>query len=337
MKISDGKRSGLEALSDSRGVIAALAIDQRSALRKLFAKALGCLAAEVPERLLVEFKTHVSQILTPLASAILLDPEYGLPAVAQRHAGTGLLLAYEQTGYDARVPGRLPGLLDGFSVKRLKQAGADAVKVLLYYSPESARSINLQKQELVERVGGECQDADIPFFLELVSYHDDLSAKERDFARIKPAMVTRSTEEFCNPRYAVDVLKVGVPVNMHFVESPTVPRDEALYSHAEVEKYFRQASDATSLPFIYLSEGVSNELFCDALRIAEEAGSAFSGVLCGRATWQDGVPVFVQKGAAALEEWLRGPGTRNIERVNVGLRAACPWQERVAAASSGKG
>jgi tagatose 1,6-diphosphate aldolase len=129
---SPGKQQALTALADERGIIAALAIDQRSALRKLFAKASGRSEADIPSDWLVEYKAKVSKILTPYASAILLDPEYGLPASKQRHPSAGLLLAYEQTGYDKAVPGRLPRLLDHFSVARLKAEGADAVKVLLY-------------------------------------------------------------------------------------------------------------------------------------------------------------------------------------------------------------
>ena len=40
----------------------------------------------------------------------------------------GLLIAYEKTGYDATVPGRLPDLLSVWSAKRIKEQGADAVK-----------------------------------------------------------------------------------------------------------------------------------------------------------------------------------------------------------------
>lgn len=329
MKISEKKHRHLRAVSNDRGIISALAIDQRSALRKLFAKSLGGLPEDVPERMLVEFKEHVSRILTPRASAILLDPEFGLTAAAKREPSTGLLLAYEKTGFDAGVPGRLPSLLPGLSATKLKQAGANAVKVLLYYSPASAAAINRQKQDFVEQVGTECGAEELPFFLELVSYHDAMDEKGPEFARIKPDVVTRSVEEFCKPRYAVDVLKVGVPVNMRFVESPNISCGEALYSRSEAAAYFRRASEAASLPFIYLSEGVSNELFADALALAAEARSAFSGVLCGRATWQDGVPVFVKSGASALEEWLRSRGIQNIERVNARLEAAHPWNEKL--------
>jgi tagatose 1,6-diphosphate aldolase len=335
LKLSPGKQKGLDALSTERGIIAALAIDQRSALRKLFARVSGRPAEEISADLLAEFKSHVSRVLTPYASAILLDPEYGLRAASQRHKNSGLLLAYEKTGYDKSIPGRLPSLLDSFSVERLQQAGADAVKVLLYYSPFSATEINAKKYAWVERVGAECLVADIPFFLELVSYHDDMDEKSPDFARIKPDVVTRSVEEFCKPRYTADVLKVGFPVNMNFVDSPAFP--SSIYSRSQAAAYFRRASDTSSLPFIYLSEGVLNETFAAALALASESGSAFSGVLCGRATWQDGVSVFVQRGAAALDDWLSQQGVKNIENVNSRLAAAHPWQEKFAAAAGGKG
>lgn len=337
MHLSSGKKRGFQALANERGVIAALAIDQRSALRALFAKASGQSAEDVPVEPLIQFKEHVSRILTPHASAILLDPEIGLSAAAKRDKNTGLLLAYEKTGYDKSIRGRFPSLLDGFSVARLKQAGADAIKVLLYYSPFSEGYINERKHAWVERVGVECLAGDVPFFLELVSYHDDMDEKGADFARIKPDVVTRSVEQFCKSQYAVDILKVGVPVNLKFVESATLPRSQALYTREEAKVHFRRASQAASLPFIYLSEGVSNEIFADALAIAAEAGSAFSGVLCGRAIWHDGVPVFVEHGATALDDWLFGAGIHNIQKVNAGLAAARPWFERFAAASSGKG
>ena len=334
MQLSPGKRRGLQALSNERGIIAALALDQRSALRSLFAKASGLGPDAVHVEQLIEFKERVTRILTRYASASLLDPEYGLPAAARRHQGTGLLLAYEKSGYDKSVPGRLPSLLKDFSVARLKDAGADAVKVLLYYSPFSSAEINARKHTWVEQVGAECLAADVPFFLELVSYHDEMDTASVEFARIKPEVVTRSLEEFCKPRYAADVLKIGVPVNMKFIEGPHVSRKDALYSRAEARVHFRRASEAATLPFIYLSEGVSNKMFIDALELAAEADSSFAGVLCGRAIWQEGVEVFVRSGALALEEWLCRDGMRNIQAVNSHLSAAHPWFEKVSALSS---
>src|SRR5436190_22084162 len=107
MQISPGKLAGMKAVSDSRGVIAAAAMDQRGSLQKALAKERG---ADVPAKDLEEFKILDTEVLTQHASAILLDPEFGLPAGRRRAKDSGLLLAYEKTGYDAATPGRLPDL-----------------------------------------------------------------------------------------------------------------------------------------------------------------------------------------------------------------------------------
>jgi tagatose 1,6-diphosphate aldolase len=333
-KISGGKRKGLEAVSDSRGIIAAVAIDQRSALRSLFARAMGIAPENVPAERLVQFKEAVSRILTPHASAVLLDPEYGLRAARQRAKSAGLLLAYEKTGYDKNAAERLPRLLDHWSAQRLAEAGADGVKVLLYYSNVSSSEINGIKQVLVERVGAECAAVDIPFFLELVSYVPGLEEKSIEFARAKPAVVTAGMAEFSKPGYRVDVLKVGIPVDLAYVEKSPAAGAEVLYTRQEAKGHFLRASEASCVPFLYLSEGVSNATFQFGLELAAEAGTAFSGVLCGRATWKDGVAVLVGSGMAALEDWLAQEGVRNIESTNRHLHAATPWSafHRVSAA-----
>src|ERR1700729_604912 len=130
-KMTPGKLAGLKAVSNAEGVIAAAAMDQRGSLQKSLAKERG---ATADAHDLEVFKILVTEVLTKHASAILLDPEFGLPASKHRN-GKGLLLAYEKTGYDATTPGRLPDLLDLWSARRLKEAGADCVKVLLYYTP----------------------------------------------------------------------------------------------------------------------------------------------------------------------------------------------------------
>ena len=327
MKISPGKWRGLQAVSDARGVIAALAIDQRSALRNLFAKATGIEPDAVPRESLEQYKEAVSRILTPHASAILLDPEYGLPAARQRAKNAGLLLSYEQTGYDKSIPGRLPRLLENWTVPRLVAEGANCIKVLLYYSPFSSPHINTQKHEWVARIGAECASADVPFFLELVSYEDGMDEKSIEFARIKPQVVIRSMQEFSLPQYAVDVIKVGVPVNMAFVEGARSSPISVVYSREQARTHLSRAAAAAGKPFIYWSEGVSNEVFNEALDLAAEAGVNFSGVLCGRATWKDGVPIFNSQGLHALEDWLSTQGVKNIQSVNARLAHAKPWFE----------
>lgn len=330
MKLSEGKIKHMKALATGNGIIAAAAMDQRGSLQKSIAAAKGIDKKEVTPEMMAEFKTAVAKVLTPYASAILLDPEFGLEAAKARAKNCGLLLAYEKSGYDNTQPGRLPDLLPHVSVKRIVDWGANAVKILMYYTPFEDSRINDVKHAFVERVGAECLAYEIPFFLEFVGY-DPKGGDEKSFeyAKIKPEVVARSMEEFSKPHYHVDVLKVEIPVNTEYVEGTSVYKGQKAYSKAEALDHYRRAAAAASKPFIYLSAGVSNQQFVESLHLAAEAGVDFSGVLCGRATWKDGIPVYAQKGVKALEDWLAKDGVRNINAVNDAIKAAKPWYAKL--------
>ena len=329
-KPTPGKLAGLKSVSDQRGVIAAAAMDQRGSLQKSLAKERGA-AADAHD--LEEFKTLVTEVLTRHASAILLDPEFGLPAATHRN-GKGLLLAYEKTGYDATTPGRLPDLLDVWSVRRLKEAGADCIKILLYYTPFEKSSVNDLKHAWIERIGDECVAEDIPFFAEFVGYDaDGGDEKALAYAKKKPEVVSGSMAEFGKARYNIDVLKVEVPIEMSFVEGTRSFKGEKAYTRAEALQHFRDAESMTHKPFIYLSAGVSNPVFIETLELAGESGTKFNGVLCGRATWKDGIPIYAKQGANAFKDWLETTGVENINNVNNSLKAASPWYLKFGASS----
>jgi len=331
VRITPGKLAGMKAVSDNRGVIAAAAMDQRGSLKKALAKDKG---GDVGDRDMEEFKTLVTEVLTRHASAILLDPEWGIPASKRRSKDSGLLLAYEKTGYDTSGPGRLPDLLDEWSVRRLKEAGADCIKILLYYTPFDPKDVNDKKHAWVERIGDECRANDIPFFLEFVGYEDGADEKGLEFAKKKPQIVSGSMAEFTKDRYGVDVMKVEVPINMKFVEGAKAFGGEKAYSKQEAMDHFRRSADVATNPFIYLSAGVSNAEFTEALELAAEAGTRFSGVLCGRATWKEGIPVYAKNGGAAFKSWLESEGVKNIGNVNDRLKPARPWFEFYGAKSA---
>jgi len=325
IRMTKGKFDGINSVANSNGVIAALAIDQRGSLKKALAKAKGGDASDAE---MVEFKVLVSEVLTPYASAILLDPEYGQEAAKHRAKTAGVLYAYEKTGYDVSVKGRLPDLLSEWSVRRLVAAGADVIKVLLYYDPDDDAHINTVKQAFIERVGAECTANDVPFFLEPVCYSDTIGdEKSLAFAQAKPFKVTEYMREFAQPKYGVDVLKVEVPINMRYVAGTRAnPDGQAAYNREEAKKHFREAAAVSTIPFIYLSAGVTDEIFRETLELAAEAGTPFSGVLCGRATWQEGIPEYGKSGAAGLRGWLNNQGVRNIQALNAILaRGAKPW------------
>ena len=326
LKLTPAKKEALQRLSTKDGVISALAIDQRGSLKKM-------IASDVkgdPETEIVNFKVAVSEELTKYASSILLDPEYGLPAADARDADAGLLLAYEKTGYDATTPGRLPDILEDWSVRRLKAKGADAVKFLLYYDVDEDAHINHLKHVFIERLGSECVAEDIPFFLELVSYdahNDDVNSAA--YAKVKPHKVIEMMKEFSKAQYHVDVLKMEVPVNMKYGEG--FAEGEVVYPKAQAAAYFKEQAQATDLPFIFLSAGVTAELFQETLVFAKEAGSTFNGVLCGRATWKNGVKPFAAQGDQAGRQWLETEGKHNIDTLNdVLFKTATPWFSKVA-------
>src|SRR6202030_3232219 len=116
-----------------------------------------------------------------------------------------------------------------------------------------------------------------------------------------------------------------VPINMTFVAGSKANKGESAYTRDEAKEHFRRAAAAAKKPFIYLSAGVSNDVFLETLELTAEAGVNFSGVLCGRATWKDAIPVYAKQGVKALEDWLSVQGVKNIENVNSRLKAAKPW------------
>jgi tagatose 1,6-diphosphate aldolase len=323
--LSSGKASGLKAMANSRGVIEAAALDQRGLLQKMIVKAQG--GGEASQAQMEEFKQHVTDALTRYASAMLLDVEFGLPATKKTN-GKGLLLAYEKSGYDVSGPEKLPSLTEGWSVLRLKEHGATGIKILLYYNPWEKEHFNEQKKAWVERIGAECRALDIPLFCELLAYDVHGEAETGvAYAKRKPAIVNESIKEFTKDRYGADVMKLEAPVIMKNVSGTKAFQGEEAYTREEAMQHFRDQAATTDRPILYLSAGTTPEVFLEMLDLAREAGVKYHGVLCGRATWQNGVPVYVQSGTAALDEWLRTEGAANIQAVNKALEKAHPWYE----------
>ncbi len=302
------KAERLSKLMNDNGYFSALAIDQRGALKRMMGE-------DTTKQEIEKYKSLVSERLTPYASAILLDPEYGWPAAGKKDEQCGLLVAYEKTGYDTSDVGRMPSLLPDWSVKRLVEKGADGIKILIYHDIDGSIEVNEKKNAFVERIASECKAEDIPFFLEIITYDEGMDdMKGREFAKMKPRKVLSSMKHFSGERFGADVLKVEVPVNMNFVEGFT--EEEPVYTREEASSYFREQSESTNLPYIFLSGGVSAELFQETLKFAKQSGAAFHGVLCGRATWSGSAFKYKEAGSAAANEWLETEGTENITSLN---------------------
>ncbi|MCD2257015.1 tagatose 1,6-diphosphate aldolase [Agrilactobacillus fermenti] len=328
-RISRGKFEKLQQLSNDQGIIAALAIDQRGSMKRIMKAAAEKAGKTYNLDMVYEFKELVSKELTKYVSGILLDEELGFKGMKSKNPNSGLIMSYEKTGYDVNTVGRYPELLQNESLDRLLAKGADAAKVLVYYNPNDPEEINDVKHAFLERLGNEGLAADIPLFVEIVTYDDKIpDAKSAEFAKEKPQLVLDSMKEFSKDKYHIDVIKAEVPVNWDFVEGYAKDGVQPVYSQDEVAKIFKAANDEVNRPFIYLSGGVSAETFRSELTFAGKAGNHYSGILGGRATWLDGVQVYADGGKAALENWLQTQGKQNVSELNEILnKYATPWYD----------
>lgn len=340
-QLSRGKWSRLRSLADREGRFKMMAIDQRGSLSKAIARATGRSAEEVSGEELASVKEAITRVLAPYATAVLTDPVYGYPHSFQSiPRGIGLLLAYEETGYErCGVTGRerKTKLIPGWSAEAARNAAASAVKLLLYYHPDCSEEVRRYQQDIVQRIGEECEDAHLPFLLEPVSYAVEEEGTDTDeFARRKPDLVVRSAREFSDPKYKVDVLKLEFPADLkrtrEFCGGAFGGQERrAVYQLTDVREFCRQLNDAADMPWVILSAGVDIEEFLVQVDLATEAGA--SGFLCGRAIWKHAVSAYPD--SVAMEQWLRINGAYNFLRANAYAYRARPWfgQRRFAEAA----
>ncbi len=333
VKKSPAKQHRLRSLSDEEGRFHMLAIDQRGSLEKAIAKVTGKEASEVTAEELEKTKQVVTKTLAPYATAVLTDPVYGYAGSLQYiPVGVGLLLAYEESGYQSAGTAekeRKSVLLGDWSAEQAQRAGADAVKLLIYYRPDGSKEVCRHQEALVRQVGAECEQADMPFLLEPVSYPiGEPGGDSPEFARRKPELVIDTAAEFSRPDYRVDILKLEFPADLkHTREFSRGAFDgkerEAVYELSDVRESCSKLNDAAALPWVILSAGVEITEFLAQVDLATEAGA--SGFLCGRAIWKDCVNLYPD--LAAMEEWLLSEGVYNFLRANAYAHRARPWFE----------
>ena len=135
-------------------------------------------------------------------------------------------------------------------------------------------------------------------------------------------------KEFSKPQYDVTVLKVEIPFNIKYVEGFN-GSNNVVYTQQEAKDLLKEQSEATDLPYIFLSAGVTSEEFIAEIKMAEEAGADFNGVLCGRATWKPSIEPFAGESEEAGRKWLSTKGKENIENLNAALKGAKSWREKL--------
>lgn len=334
VELSAGKLRGLLRLADEEGRFRMMAIDQRGSLKRMIKKVTG---KEATYEDLAQIKKLIVKVLSPYSSATLIDPGYGYPIAAKYlPPDVGLLLAVEQTGYLAAGAGekeRKTRLLEGWGVEKVKRAGADGVKLLLYYRHDGSPEVVEHQQAIARKVGEECARYDIPYVLEIVSYpfREGEDKDSPTYAEKKPKLVFDYVREFAKPEYKVDILKVEFPADLRYCREYAdgafdgVKR-EPVYGLSEVEDFCREVTRLARVPWVILSAGVGIEEFLEEVEIASRCGA--SGFLCGRALWKYCVDYYPD--LDAVEEWLSTGGAENFRKLYAASEAATPFWDTAA-------
>jgi len=292
LELSVGKRRGLAACSTKRGVFSILALDHRNNLRRVMnpdhpdqvsAKSMG------------DFKSTLIREVSPFASAALLDPEFGAAQSIQSDSlpgDIGLVISVEATGYTGDPDARESRILPGWSVGKIRRMGATALKLLVYYHPDS--ELAGQQEALVESVAESCKKYDLAFFIEPLAYSLDPGKKLNSIE--KRDIVVRTADKLTH--LGVDVLKAEFPLE--------IKEDENETHWAEA---CREVSQASSVPWVLLSAGVDFDTYIGQLTIACQSGA--SGAMAGRAVWKEAVG----KQGEDLLGFLRGKASDRMNRL----------------------
>ncbi len=328
--ISSGKLRGLMKLADASGKFKMMAIDQRGSMVTKLGEVLDIDKTNVKYSDVASLKTLITRILAPNATAVLTDPIYGHPySIMEIPRDVALLLAYEASGYVSEGVSeneRLSNPIENWTIEKAQRAGADAIKLLAYYHPDASEATLQHQQAFVRHVGDECEKHDLPFLLELVSYALEGTTKSVGFAKQKPDLVIRSVEEFTDPSYKVDILKLEFPADLKYTDAykdRAFYAGESAYDLSEVKDVCQKLDEASTLPWVILSAGVDIEEFIENVQLASAAGA--SGFLCGRAIWKDAVDFYPDTGA--VTQFLENEATTNFHNANAAAENALPWFE----------
>lgn len=305
-QLSVGKIRGFASTTNLAGSFSILAFDHRQSFIKLL-NPWGSALNDYPT--IAAAKSQFVRLLAPHASAVLLDPVFGAAQAIVSDAlpgETGLIVSLEETGYTGTDTARETTFLSNWSIQKTKRMGADAVKLLVYYHPESPTAGEIEA--LVRQVAADCQAQDLPLFLEPLSYSLDPAIKKlapEELHRVVVETARRLTQ------YPIDVLKAEFPLDIK------AEPDEKRWMEACAE-----LSTASRVPWVLLSASVDYDVFLRQVTVACQQGA--SGVAVGRAVWKEATKL---SGEGRLE-FLSTTAKNRMERLTALCAAlAKPWTD----------
>ncbi len=294
----------LRRIASADDTFSVVALDQRGTMRRMFA-AVG--QPEVADGELVAVKEDIIDGLAGVASAFLVDPDYGM-AAARTHpkrASFGVLLAAEPASRGTHEGAPTVALDPNQPADWVRDQGADALKFLCQVRADrpvgaDGRDLTAEALTALRELIADCAATAVPSVVENLIYPlpgaDPLTPEARADAIIEAAAL-------------IDDLGPSL-LKLEYPGSPAACR--------------RLAARLTR-PWAVLSAGVPMAQFADVLRISCDDGGA-SGFIAGRAIWADAVGM--QR--PARQAFLGDEGRRRLDEcVSVISGRARPFTEVV--------
>lgn len=300
MELSLGKLRALTTLSNAQGIFTILALDHDVSLRKIF---WGSAWERAPYADVVRVKMEMVKLMAPHASAVLLDPKYGIaPAIRENAApgNVGLMSPIETESAASPDPNSTSVLKEGWSIAQAKRIGAAGIKFFFYYNRrDTARAA--REEAVVQQLVEQCALWDVPLFAEPI--HCGVEPQYRRRAVIENAQRISDL--------GADVMKLEFPVDVRFESDERVWRDAC-----------EELSQALPRPWTLLSAGVDYATFKRQVQVACAAGA--SGFVAGRAIWQEASDLE----GAARSEFLQTLGAARVQELSaLATQRGKSWRE----------
>lgn len=275
----------LKDISRPGGGFAMLAVDQREAMRLMFAAAGQ--PKPIADSVLTDFKVAATRILSPYASAVLADKQFCLEQIVEQGAvanSCGLIVAA-----DLFIPGNgIP--VDSVEIDmsvdphKAREMGAKAMKLLVLWREDEPAE---ERLAMVDKFVRRCRSAGLVSIIEPVVRPP---RRGWDFDR-ESAIVAAAAE------------LGGTEADLYKAEMPLGGKGDEKTLLAACQ----QLNDQMKMPWVILSSGVDADIFGRAVSIAMKGGA--SGFLAGRAVWASVV------GAQDPQTMLRDVSVPRLQRL----------------------
>ncbi len=273
----------LSSIQTSDGMFTIAPFDHRGSLAQLIGVDMN---TTMGQEAVTQLKVLFMEAFSPICSGVLVDPQYGWPAIEVKSESAGLILTLESSGYTDEKTA-VPTLIPNWGVESIKNNYAVA-KLLTYYHPQEPNAE--AKRKLVMELGESCRHENIGFLLEPVIFNPfDKTPLAPEQLQQAQLLAAQEFQPHC------DVLKIQYPGNALACATLTAELD---------------------IPWIILSRGMDYSAFKEALRVCLENGA--KGFAAGRSVWQeigefrlaDGTPDM-----AAIKTFLHTTGVERMKEL----------------------